>query len=99
MNRLGHANCLYSRFHIMHTNDMRAVQNGGGNRRQAAVQTIFGRRGCAGLIYEDATDERLARRADQHRILRERGDQLIEFSDQFEILFLSLSKTDAWVNY
>ena len=60
---------------------------------------VFGGSGCAGVVRENAADERFARGADQEWVVREGSDELIEFSDQFEVLLLTLSETDSRIDH
>src|SRR5215216_3571547 len=83
----------------MHTHDVGAVEDGGGDRRHGAVEAIFGGSGRAILVCEDAADEGFARGADQERIVWKCGDELIELRDELEVLFLTLSKTDSRIDH
>ena len=51
-------------FHVVHADDVGAVEDGGGDGGQGAVEAIFCGGGGAGFVGEEAADEGFARGAD-----------------------------------
>src|SRR5690349_20262256 len=94
-----YSDCVRGSFDVVDADDVRAFQNSGSYCGQSAVQTMFSTSGDAGFVSEDAADEGFARGADQYRIIREGGDELVQLGDEFEVLFLRLAEADTGIDH
>src|SRR5437868_10228769 len=94
LNRINHPHSLDGGFDIMHANDMRAAKHGSRDGRHRAEDALVD-----GRAAQDVPDERLARCSDEHWEIRKLADELIQLGDQFDILFFSLTETDAGIKH
>jgi hypothetical protein len=92
--RIRHSRGFYSRFHIMRSQNMHALENQGGVDGEISVQAIFDR--CIfSISCEHPTEKRLARRPGQQG--ESQRLQLLEAAQQRIVLLKVFSKTEPRV--
>ena len=91
--------CFGGGLHVVDTDDVGALEDGGGDGGHGAVQSFLGGAGVPDSSARMRPMKDLREVPISSGIVGEGGDQLIELRDQFEVLFLTLAETNAGIDH